>query len=308
MRHFDARIVSSQAANWGGVRVEIIERELTGRAMLRYCLDEHVVVLELSHGASGERFLDGRAERFSGRPGLLSFRPAGCDTRGWSAGVGRIRYAMLFIAPSLLDWSKEDVDPDQCRFRPVSDLRNAMVLQAARALMQECIAPGICGRLYAESLGLVMLTQLIRHCSTAANLSRIPRGGLPSFRLRRVTEFIESRLEGDLDLSTLAHVAELSPSQFIRAFRRSTGTTPMQYVLGWRIEHAKKLFLDVRLSIADIASQCGFADQSHFTNQFRRVVGVTPAVFRSDSLAYAERQPREKRGMLTAGPPPVKVC
>ena len=62
------------------------------------------------------------------------------------------------------------------------------------------------------------------------------------------------------------------------------GVTPLRYVLAQRIEHAKALLAHSDASLADIALQCGFADQSYFTNRFRSLIGTTPGRFRNSNL------------------------
>ncbi len=55
---------------------------------------------------------------------------------------------------------------------------------------------------------------------------------------------------------------------------------PHQYLIGQRIEAAKRRLVNTRESLADIAVECGFADQSHFTATFRRAVGHPPGTWR----------------------------
>ncbi len=56
--------------------------------------------------------------------------------------------------------------------------------------------------------------------------------------------------------------------------------TPHQYVIRRRIERAKQLLKQSDLRIVDIALACGFANQSHFSRHFRRIVGISPKEFR----------------------------
>jgi AraC family transcriptional regulator len=57
----------------------------------------------------------------------------------------------------------------------------------------------------------------------------------------------------------------MSQYRFARAFKQSTGLPPHQYLLGQRVERAKKLLIEKQLPIVDISYQLGFASQSHFT-------------------------------------------
>jgi len=94
--------------------------------------------------------------------------------------------------------------------------------------------------------------------------------------LKRVIEYIHANLDQNLTLAELSFIANMSPYHFARTFKQATGMAPHQYVLHTRIERAKSLLLQGKLSIAEVAMRVGFFDQSHFTRYFKRIVGVTP--------------------------------
>lgn len=81
--------------------------------------------------------------------------------------------------------------------------------------------------------------------------------------------------------SELAAIVQLSPNYFVQLFKQSTGVTPYQYVLNYRIKTAKHLLAQSNLSIAQIAQNIGFFDQSRLTKLFRQHVGVTPKQYRN---------------------------
>jgi AraC family transcriptional regulator len=100
------------------------------------------------------------------------------------------------------------------------------------------------------------------------------------YKLRRVIDYIESHLDQDLSLVKLAAIAQMSPYYFARLFKQSIGAPPHQYLTTCRIEKAKQLLANKDLSILEITQQIGLQSQSHFTNLFRRSVGVTPSAYR----------------------------
>jgi AraC family transcriptional regulator len=104
--------------------------------------------------------------------------------------------------------------------------------------------------------------------------------GLTKQRVRRLLDYIESHLGGDLTLKQMADELELSPFYLARVFRAEIGSSPHQYVLDRRIARAKSMLRDTQLPIADIALAAGFSSQSHLSNRFRRIVGVSPAAYR----------------------------
>ena len=146
---------------------------------------------------------------------------------------------------------------------------------------EELREDGANGRFYVENLGAALAAYLVRrrtHKLTAASYqSRI---ALAPLRLRRIIEYIDAHLTDDLGLTELSEIAGLNPHHFAHAFKQSVGMPPHRYIVEHRVEKARRLLEDRRQSIADIATACGFANQSHFTEHFRRVVGVTPAKYR----------------------------
>ena len=98
-----------------------------------------------------------------------------------------------------------------------------------------------------------------------------------------VDRFIDTHLAAAIDTAQLAHAANLSRSHFARAFRRTQGEPPYAYLRRRRIERAQRLLLTTRATLAQIALDCGFADQCHFTRVFKRLVGATPGIWRQQA-------------------------
>jgi len=115
------------------------------------------------------------------------------------------------------------------------------------------------------------------------------RGGLSSLQMRRATELLEARLDGDIALQQVAEACELSVSHFARAFKQTFRTPPYRWLIERRVERAKDLMTNSRLSLADIAIQCGFADQSALNRSFKRMHGVTPGIWRRGRRSAAYR-------------------
>jgi AraC family transcriptional regulator len=77
----------------------------------------------------------------------------------------------------------------------------------------------------------------------------------------------------------------LSQYHFARAFRKSTGLTPQQYLMQQRIERAKQLLASEDLPLVEISLRAGFKNQSHFTTLFRKFTKLTPKTWREMKLA-----------------------
>lgn len=99
-------------------------------------------------------------------------------------------------------------------------------------------------------------------------------------RLRRVLAYIEENLSEDMTIAALAEMSHLSYFHFARLFKNATGFSPHRYVVRRRIERAKLLISEGRLTLAAIASTVGFSSQSHLSRHFKQIVGSTPAQYR----------------------------
>lgn len=98
-------------------------------------------------------------------------------------------------------------------------------------------------------------------------------------RLLRVKAYIRVHFQRALSVAELAGVAGLSRAHLTRAFTKAFHTPPHVYVNALRIAHAKNL-LRGGMPLAQVASVCGFADQSHFARRFKGAIGVSPAAWR----------------------------
>jgi AraC-like DNA-binding protein len=100
--------------------------------------------------------------------------------------------------------------------------------------------------------------------------------------VRTAIELLRARASERITLTALAQSVDLSPARFCRSFTAHVGVPPHAYQLRCRIEQAKRLLLSGQ-SAADVASVTGFADQSHFTRHFKRIVGCPPAAYQGAS-------------------------
>lgn len=116
----------------------------------------------------------------------------------------------------------------------------------------------------------------------------VPGGArLSPRRLCRAIEFMLAHVAEDVSVERIAVAASLSVFHFSRAFRNTTGLSPYQYLLHCRVARVRELLLNGDLSLAEVAAQAGFADQSHMTNLFKRLAGTTPLRYRNQQVAAA---------------------
>jgi AraC-like DNA-binding protein len=142
-----------------------------------------------------------------------------------------------------------------------------------------------------ESFRMIVETHVMHpYPSAAASMAALPtdrrlnatreHSGLAAASLKKITATIRHDLSRDWSVEELAKGLGLSEGHFSRAFRHSTGTSPRQWIIRQRIDAAMDKLLMSRDSLADIAFDCGFAEQTHFTRTFTRVVGTSPGAWR----------------------------
>ena len=122
------------------------------------------------------------------------------------------------------------------------------------------------------------------------------RGGLAPWQAKRVVTYIESNIGLSLHVADLAGIAQLSISHFSRAFRRSFGQPPVAYVRVRRIRHAQVIMQNTQAPLSRVALDCGMCDQAHFTRVFRKIVGISPRLWRrqfQSKPTSAEDMPRQ---------------
>lgn len=176
-----------------------------------------------------------------------------------------------------------------------------------RALLPEDEAREVLRGFYTDALHTTLLRRLARlRGDEVGGSARRKSSPLPSWRLRRVYEYVEARQQDKIRLADMANAAGLSSMHFAAQFRMATGFRPHDYVVHRRIQRAKALLSGSDMAIIDIALSLGFQTQSHFTTVFRRIAGFTPRSWRefcshASEAGCGERPTGEGRGCFGEG-------
>jgi AraC family transcriptional regulator len=106
------------------------------------------------------------------------------------------------------------------------------------------------------------------------------RGGLAPWQARTLTRYIDANLGASLSCETMARLAKLSVSHLSRAFKCTFGYSPHEFLVRRRLQRSQDLMLQTDAPLAQIALECGFADQAHLSRAFRRITGERPSSWR----------------------------
>jgi AraC-like DNA-binding protein len=265
-----------RSVEWLGGRVELVRFDYSR---------PHAYEFSYEHGFGGaftlkgcaeitNRRIDGRAApRGPSREGELNFIRIGSTITGKVRG--KLEVLQLLIDPCFLQ-ANGDLDVVNSASVPwlstLSDPRTQYLAQELASHLEHSskIRPLMVNG--AASLMTFRLLQLI----SATDISSRSTAQLSFSRLQAALDYIESNLGRKMMLSELAARVGLSAAWFCHAFRHSTGLSPHRYVVARRIERAKALLCGNDVDIAEVALAVGFNSQSHFSQAFRKAIGVTP--------------------------------
>jgi AraC family transcriptional regulator len=273
----DSPVVSKRGARWDGLR--LVHYRMKAGYMPEHNSPEHLITLSLSEKCNGEIRTAAGLRAGAENRGSVCVIPSG---QSYSAELnGESELLAIFLDPKLvIKAARDSSSGNRVEIVEACTSSDNVINSVGMALFAELRSENVGGRLYAQSLGTILAVHMLRHYSAQGEIHPQTVGGLTGRRLTQVIDFIRDNYSSDLSLEELASVAGMSTFHFAREFKRSTGITPHQYLLNFRIDRAKEMLSDGKLSLSDVGLQSGFSHQSHFTRLFRRLTGTTPLNYR----------------------------
>jgi len=169
-------------------------------------------------------------------------------------------------------------DQGATHLRDVSGFKDNFLSALLEGLHKELSSRYRGSSLFVEGIAQSLAVHLVR--TYVDEITQDYKGGLPGFRLRKVTDLMVTHLEDEFSLIRLAREADMSEFHFSRAFKRTTGLTPSQYFIHLRLEKARRLLRETNRSVIEIGLDVGYTSPSHFAQIFRREVGISPTEYR----------------------------
>jgi AraC family transcriptional regulator len=201
----------------------------------------------------------------------------------------------LYLPRKTLDAIADDANSpriEDLRFTPGIGVSDWILAALGRLLLPAFDRPEHISQLFIDHVTLAIGVHVAQTYGGMNKGSRTLRGGLAVWQERRAKELLSANLNGELSIACIAAECDLSSAHFSRAFRRSTGLSPHQWLVQRRIDAAKVLLRDTKQSLPDIAYSCGFSDQAHFTRVYTRLNGISPGAWRRqlDDRMYQNEQ------------------
>jgi AraC family transcriptional regulator len=272
-------VTFSRRESWDGIK--LTHYRFRSGEIPEHSSPDHLITLSLKGPCNGEiRTASGFQTRAHNK-GNICVVPAG---QPYSARLkGESEHLAMFLDPSLVlrAASESRVTPSR-RVEVIESCapNDPVINGVGMALLAELESERLGGRLYAESLANVLAVHLLRHYTSSVQQDRRLVGGMSRRKLELVLNFIEANYDRDLSLAELASVAGISTFHFSREFKKTTGKTPHQYLMKFRVDQAKMLLAKSEMPLIEVGLRSGFSHQSHFTRLFHRLTGTTPQAYR----------------------------
>lgn len=268
--------LSSQEASWKGVKLK--HYLLPPLEINQITTSSYNVSVQLSPAITIDAHSGDRMRRVQFVPDDICISPANVSLSArWQQ---ELEVIVVGLEPEFMAEAVRDhINPEQMELMLQLGGKDPFIKATCLALRDELQqgCPG--GSLYGETLGAALGVHLVTHYATS-QLQPQSYDEFPARRLSQVLDYINAHLDGDIRLSTLAAMIDMSPFYFCHLFKRLMGISPHQYVIQQRVDRARLLLKQSDHSIADIALECGFGNQSHLTKQFKKQYGVTPKKYR----------------------------
>ena len=141
------------------------------------------------------------------------------------------------------------------------------------------IVEKLCGRDVAMGCAKSLVVQMPRTYQTSFAVVPIGRDHGDAV-IRKGEDWLHNHFPDDIDLDRVADHLKLTPRTFLRRFKAATGETPLAYLQRLRIEAAKPMLEDDRMTIQEVSLAVGYEDVAFFRDLFKRHVGLPPGAYR----------------------------
>jgi AraC-like DNA-binding protein len=252
--------------------VDLLQASYVRHAYPRH-FHEYYVICVIEQGF--QSFTHKNAKYFTPPGGVILINPAAVHTGEAADGKG---FQMRSLYPTLAQMQtavfeltgRHQEAPFFKDVRVDHPLTRNCILSLHRILTQET------NSLEGESRFTWTLAQLVKQYADLRFGEE--RLGREQRAVQQARRYIEERFASGVSLSELAGHVSLSRYYLLRAFRAEVGMPPYAYLESVRIRHAQRL-IEARKPLAEVAAEVGFSSQSHLTERFKRILGVTPGQY-----------------------------
>lgn len=229
-----------------------------------------------------------RRSIFHGRQGShYDFAHGGIYVRDFSEDYradihGAFDFLLIELPPVFFEQAGQDQRRRVSSLKPVTGVHDPVLEHLAHALAPALERPEEASMLFVDQLGIAIGTHVLQ-CYGKAAAPQMLRSGLSRVHEERAKQMLLEKVNGNVSIAEIARDCNMSASYFLRAFKKTTGQTPHQWLMAQRVQRAREFLRDTELPLAEVAVACDFYDQSHFNRVFSQAVGVSPGNWRRTS-------------------------
>lgn len=272
-----APILSSQQAGWESIGIFYYCHP--AHSTTEHYLTDHVLALAYNQFQLEVR-KDGKSKTQLVDNGVIQLTPANLSQ--WLRWDREGEFLIITLCPKFLEKVVyESMKGDCIEIIPQFSIIDPVIQHTAEALKAEIETGYFPSRLFGESAATMLAVRLLQAYASHKPVIKAYGDGLAKNKLQLAIDYINAHLDQDIKLADIAGLVGISHYYFCHLFKQTVGITPHKYLTQQRIEKAKLLLKNRELSIAEIAIECGFTDQSHLSKHFKRLVGLTPKAMRS---------------------------
>ncbi len=221
---------------------------------------------------------DGSIETMLMKKNHIFFNPANLPISRSTADY--YEFLLIFIDPEKMISSAKT--PEKVfDFKELFNVNDPHLEHIFKLLLSEVQAENKNGGLFIESLISILSMHFIKNFTVSDSRLVNNIDGFTEEEHEKILLYIDENLNERLKLDRLAREMRTDTYNFTKKFKSSIGITPHQFIIQKKLERSKYLLRNFEYSLAEITYLLHFSDQSHFSNSFKKMYGVTPNKFRN---------------------------
>lgn len=275
----DNAIISSSQNVWDDINFEYHHQQPGS-------MPEHqnteLIVSAIHNPTPIQRRLAGELREESGRVGEVQVNPAySPHAASWGNPVS---FSILLLKSSEIASATFDyADPGSIEVLPHFSRADPLLYGLMQSVKVQIELKYTASKIYLESIRSTAIFHLLQNYSNRRISAVKASGGLSEQSLKKAIDCIHNNFQKDLGLFELADLAGLSSRYFSELFKASTGYSPYDYLLKFRLAQATKLLLTTELPVSDVANFAGFSSANNFCRAFRKYYSTSPSRYREGS-------------------------
>lgn len=285
--HIHGRLLTASSGSaWRDIQVQLLSHQHLEQNLIVPAVAEPLLVWILSGSAQiEERELKGdwMANDVGVGDFFLTNSTTPYEMRWQAKGSDPFEVMHLYLGLSVFEEAAKevfDVAGRRLKVKDISGQNDRLLSLMLEQVRTELTANHSQSAMYIEGLAKTLAVHIVRNYTEPAEGKIERKSALPAMKLRRVVELMETHLDQEFSLRRLAEEAAMSEYHFTRLFKQATSLSPSQYFIRLKMAKARNLLRETDLSIIQIGMDVGYSSPSHFSQVFRRVVGVSPRDYR----------------------------